>query len=72
MAWAQGAGAAVTGMIIPNVFGPFGKPFYNSVVATFCTQVSKGDIPEIHVDGQLKLVYVGELVQEIIHVIRKK
>lgn len=72
MTWAQGAGAAVTGMIIPNVFGPFGKPFYNSVVATFCTQVSQGDIPEIHVDGQLKLIYVGELVQEIIHVIRKK
>jgi UDP-2-acetamido-2,6-beta-L-arabino-hexul-4-ose reductase len=72
MAWAQGAGAAVTGMIIPNVFGPFGKPFYNSVVATFCTQVSNGDIPQIHVDGQLKLIYVGELVQEIIHVIRKK
>lgn len=71
-AWAREAGAAVTGMIIPNVFGPFGKPFYNSVVATFCTQVAQGAIPEIHVDGQLKLIYVGELVQQFIDVIRKQ
>ena len=70
--WSQEAGAAVTGMIIPNVFGPFGMPFYNSVVATFCTQVAKGEIPEIHIDGVLKLIYVGELVQEIINVIRNK
>lgn len=27
---------------IPNVYGPGGKPFYNSVVATFCYQLSKG------------------------------
>ncbi|MGC4231867.1 MAG: NAD-dependent epimerase/dehydratase family protein [Niabella sp.] len=71
-AWSEETGAAVTGMVIPNVFGPFGKPFYNSVVATFCTQVTKGETPEIHVDGSLKLIYVGELVQEIINVIKKK
>jgi Nucleoside-diphosphate-sugar epimerases len=70
--WSQDTGAPVTGMVIPNVFGPFGKPFYNSVVATFCTQVARGEEPEIHVDGDLKLIYVGELVQEIINVIRKR
>ncbi len=40
-------------MIIPNVFGPFGKPFYNSVVATFAHQVSKGEVPTIQIDGEL-------------------
>lgn len=70
--WAEKTGAAVTGMIIPNVFGPFGKPFYNSVVATFCTQVAKGEEPRIDVDGSLKLIYVGELVQAIIEAIREK
>jgi len=69
--WAISNQAGFCGMIIPNVFGPFGHPFYNSVVATFCHQVSHGETPEIQVDGDLKLIYVGELVDEIIGAIRK-
>ncbi len=64
-AWASSSGACFTGMVIPNVYGPFGRPYYNSVVATFCHQVSHGEEPKIEVDGQLKLIYVGELVAEI-------
>ena len=62
--WAKEKNAGFTGMIIPNVFGPFGKPFYNSVVATFCYQLTHGEQPEIHVDGRLKLIYINELVDE--------
>lgn len=69
--WAQEVGAKFTGMIIPNVFGPFGKPFYNSVVATFCHQISRGEQPKIEVDGHLKLIYIGELVSEILNVMRE-
>lgn len=68
--WAEKHQAVFNGLIIPNVFGPFGKPFYNSVVATFCHQITKGESPTIHVDGDLKLIYVGELVNEILHKIR--
>ena len=68
--WAKRTGAKFTGMIIPNVFGPFGMPYYNSVVATFCHQISRGEEPKLEVDGKLKLIYVGELVQEILHAIR--
>ena len=64
--WAKRSGALFTGMIIPNVFGPFGQPFYNSVVATFCHQVALDDVPRIDVDGNLKFIYVGELVSEIV------
>jgi UDP-2-acetamido-2,6-beta-L-arabino-hexul-4-ose reductase len=60
--WAKASGGRLTGMIIPNVFGPFGNPYYNSVVATFCHQLSHGETPRIDVDGHLKLIYVGELV----------
>lgn len=67
--WANRAGGKVTGMVIPNVFGPFGQPYYNSVIATFCHQVSHNETPKIEVDGQLKLIYVGELVEEIIKAI---
>jgi len=64
-AWAEANQALFTGLIIPNVYGPFGKPFYNSVVATFCHQLTHGEQPKIDVDGTLKLIYVGELVEQI-------
>ena len=67
--WAATAGGIFTGMLIPNVFGPFGKPFYNSVVSTFCYQLTQGDSPRIDIDATLNLIYVGELVREILHVI---
>ncbi|MGH1519230.1 NAD-dependent epimerase/dehydratase family protein [Chryseobacterium sp. JK1] len=64
--WAEAAGGKFTGMIIPNVFGPFGKPNYNSFIATFCHKLTHGETPVIDNDGEVKLIYVGELVQEII------
>lgn len=68
--WAKTAGGKFTGMIIPNVFGPFGHPNYNSVIATFSHKLAHNDMPKIAVDGHLKLIYVHELVGEIIKEIR--
>lgn len=70
--WADQNNSCFTGMIIPNVFGPFGKPFYNSVISTFCYQLTHDAPPKIEVDGQLSLIYVGDLVQKIIQLIRLK
>lgn len=64
--WAFKNNTKFSGLVIPNVFGPFGHPYYNSVVATFCHQFTHGETPRIEVDGELKLIYVGELVHEII------
>lgn len=64
--WAEKSGGTFTGMIVPNVFGPFGKPNYNSFVATFCYKLTHGETPVIDNDGEVKLIYVGELVHEII------
>ncbi len=68
--WADNKQSTVSTLLIPNVFGPFGKPFYNSVVATFCHQVCANEEPTIHNDGTVNLIYVNELVvfiyQEII------
>jgi UDP-2-acetamido-2,6-beta-L-arabino-hexul-4-ose reductase len=69
--WADSVGATFTGLIIPNVFGPFGQPYYNSVIATFSHQISNGETPQIQVDGTLNLIYVGELVNEILDKIRE-
>lgn len=64
--WSKETKAKFSGLIIPNVFGPFGNPYYNSVVATFCHQLAHGEQPKIDVDGELNLIYVAELVSEII------
>jgi UDP-2-acetamido-2,6-beta-L-arabino-hexul-4-ose reductase len=65
--WAKESNAIFTGLVIPNVFGPFGKPFYNSVVSTFCHQLTNNEIPKIKVDGGLKLVYVDNVIGTIIN-----
>ncbi|MGJ1266076.1 NAD-dependent epimerase/dehydratase family protein [Sphingobacterium spiritivorum] len=64
--WAKTNGGKVTGLVIPNVFGAFGKPFYNSFIATFCYQLTHGETPTIANDGEVKLIYVQELVDAII------
>lgn len=69
--WAKKSGGIFTGLVIPNVFGPFGKPNYNSFIATFCHKLTHGETPGIDIDGEVRLIYVGELVQEIIDNIYK-
>lgn len=69
--WAEENGGKITGLIIPNVFGAFGKPFYNSFVATFCHQLTHGETPTIANDGEVKLIYVQELVDTIVNEIRE-
>jgi UDP-2-acetamido-2,6-beta-L-arabino-hexul-4-ose reductase len=56
--WEKNSDGVFSGLVIPNVFGPFGKPNYNSVVATFCHKLATGEKPEIHVDGTVELIYV--------------
>lgn len=68
--WSKKSGGKFTGLIIPNVFGPFGHPNYNSVIATFCYQLAHNQIPTIAVDCDLKLIYVGELVEVLLSEIR--
>ncbi len=65
--WAKRSGARFTGLVIPNVFGPFGYPYYNSVVATFCHQLTHNETPKIETDGELKLIYVAELVDFLLN-----
>ena len=67
--WAERNGAIFTGMVIPNVFGPFGNPYYNSVVATFSYQLTHNETPKIDIDASLRLIYIGDLVQAIYYLI---
>lgn len=64
--WAVRSGASFTGMVVPNVYGPFGRPDYNSFIATFCHKLTHGEQPEVLQDGSVKLIYVGNLCKHII------
>lgn len=70
--WANQYGGKFTGLVIPNVFGPFGKPFYNSFIATFCHLLTNKGKPEIHQDNNVALIYVQELVNKMISLVRDK
>ncbi|ETT45161.1 NAD-dependent epimerase/dehydratase [Paenibacillus sp. FSL R7-269] len=53
---------------LPNVFGKWSKPNYNSVVATWCFNISR-DIP-IQVnnpDAEITLVYIDDVVDSFIN-----
>lgn len=70
--WAITSDTIFTGILIPNTFGPFGEPNYNSVVATFCYQLTHSQVPKIDIDGELKLIYVHDLVKEFVSVIDRR
>lgn len=66
ISWAKLSGGRFTGLIIPNVFGPFGHPYYNSFIATFSHQLTHNQQPKVETDGNVKLIYVNDLVGAII------
>jgi UDP-2-acetamido-2,6-beta-L-arabino-hexul-4-ose reductase len=66
--WACESGATFNGLIIPNVFGSFGVPFYNSVISTFCYQLVNNDTPKIETDASLNLIYINDLINCIIKI----
>lgn len=70
--WAVRNSGVFTGLVIPNVFGPFGQPYYNSVIATFSHQLVNNETPTIHSDNTLNLIYVDELVKNIWEIIQNK
>lgn len=67
--WAKSNGSGFTGLIIPNVYGPFGKPYYNSVISTFSHQLCNDESPKIEIDAELDLIYIGEFVLQIEYII---
>ena len=54
---------------LPNVFGPFGKPNYNSFVATFCHKLCNGEEPKIIQDNSVELIFVTDVVKGFISII---
>lgn len=52
---------------LPNVFGKWSRPNYNSVVATFCHNISQGlGITVNNPEAPLRLVYVDDVVARFV------
>jgi len=58
---------------LPNVFGKWSRPNYNSVVSTFCYNISHNlDIMISNPEKELKLVYIDDVVNEFIRLLFKE
>ncbi|WP_304226137.1 NAD-dependent epimerase/dehydratase family protein [Gracilinema caldarium] len=52
---------------LPNVFGKWCKPFYNSVVATFCYSLTHNEpITIIDKDKEINFIYIDDVVSTLI------
>ncbi|MBS4200597.1 capsular polysaccharide biosynthesis protein CapF [Bacillus sp. FJAT-49732] len=60
-------GAKVYVYRLPNLFGKWSKPNYNTVVATFCHNIARGlDIQINNPDAELNLCYIDDVLEEFI------
>ena len=64
---AAGSGAPLYVLRLPNVFGKWARPQYNSVVATFCHKIAR-DLPiSIHDPrSPVKLVHIDDVVERLV------
>ncbi|QDZ11638.1 UDP-2-acetamido-2,6-beta-L-arabino-hexul-4-ose reductase [Devosia ginsengisoli] len=64
------SGAPIHALRLPNVFGKWSRPNYNSVVATFCHNIAR-DLPIAISDpsAPLELIYVDDVVEIIVALI---
>jgi UDP-2-acetamido-2,6-beta-L-arabino-hexul-4-ose reductase len=60
-------GGSFVDVVLPNVFGEHGRPFYNSVVATFCHQLAIGEKPSIEIDRELPLIHAQEVAEILLN-----
>ena len=68
--YAQETGAKVLVYRFPNLFGKWCRPNYNSAITTFCHNIAN-DLP-IQVNDrsvEMELLYIDDLVDEMIHAI---
>ena len=68
---AEKAGAAAYVYRLPNVFGKWCRPNYNSAVATFCHNTANG-LP-IQVNDpthQMRMVYIDDVIEEFLQALR--
>jgi len=59
-------GAPFLNLILPHLFGEFGRPNYNSAVTTFAHCLATDEHPEINRDGQLNLLHAQSVAERAV------
>lgn len=54
---ASDVGAEFIDVLLPNLFGEHGRPFYNAVTPTFCHLIAAGESPTVENDKELTLLH---------------
>lgn len=58
---------------LPNVFGKWSRPHYNSVISTFCYQIARHEsIWVSDVNRELQLVYIDDVICGLVRVLQSK
>tara|TARA_Y100000768_G_C23932549_1_gene660881 strand:+ start:253 stop:1347 length:1095 start_codon:yes stop_codon:yes gene_type:complete len=58
---------------LPNIFGKWGRPNHNSVVATFCYNSSRNIKSNVNNPEQtLKLLYIDDLILQIMKILKRR
>lgn len=71
-AHAQATGAPVAIFRLPNVFGKWARPEYNSAVATFSHRIARGQAIEVHDRAApIRLVYVDDVADTFLQLIEE-
>jgi UDP-2-acetamido-2,6-beta-L-arabino-hexul-4-ose reductase len=71
--YAEETGAPVYVYRLPNVFGKWARPNYNSAVATFCHRIARDEPIEIHdPSAKVTLVYVDDVIESFLGAISGK
>jgi len=63
---AADVGAQFVDVRFPNLFGEHGRPFYNSVTATFCHLLAQGGSPQVVDDKELTLLHAQDAADVLI------
>lgn len=65
--WAKQHNTGFAGLIFPNLFGPLARPNSHSFVATFCYKLTHGEVPQVLVDNNVSLKFIGNLLSEMLN-----
>ena len=66
-AYSKETGAKALVYRLPNLYGKWSKPNYNTVVATYCYNIARGlDIQISNPDAELTLCYIDDVMDEFI------
>ncbi|WP_346880194.1 capsular polysaccharide biosynthesis protein CapF [Clostridium sp. UBA3061] len=65
--YSKESGAKALVYRLPNLFGKWSRPNYNTVVATYCHNIARGlDIQVNNEDAELTLCYIDDVLEEFI------